>query len=161
LARLVLIASFVPHVWAGLVLYLRKRKSRGSSYTQHKKLRANSATLTMVFGGIAVGLFIIYHLLHITFGTVGIHPDFKDHDAYHNVIVGFTSYGYVPAIIYLIGLIAVGFHLYHGTWSMFQTLGLNNKSYDTLIRGLAWIVALGIPIGFALVPISIMLGFIT
>ena len=160
-ARVVLIASFLPHIWAGIVLYFRKLKSRGDGYTQHKKLRANSATLTMVFGGIAIGLFVLYHLMHITFGTVGIHPDFKEHDAYHNVIIGFQSYGYVPAIIYLVGLVAIGFHLYHGAWSMFQTLGLNNKSYDSLIRGLAILLALVILIGFAIVPISVMLGLLS
>jgi succinate dehydrogenase / fumarate reductase cytochrome b subunit len=160
-ARIVLIASFLPHIWAGIVLYLRNRKSRATRYVQHKKLRASSATLTMVFGGIAIGLFVIYHLLHITFGTAGIHPDFKAHDAYHNVIVGFQSYAYVPAILYLIALVAVGLHLYHGAWSMFQTLGLNNKSYTIVWRGLAWLLALGIPIGFAIVPIAVMLGIIS
>ena len=160
-ARIVLIASFVPHVWEGIVLYIRKRKSRETNYTQHKILRGSSATLTMIFGGIAIGLFVIYHLMHITLGTVGIHPDFKAHDAYHNVIVGFQSYGYVPAIIYLIGLVAIGFHLYHGAWSMFQTLGLNSKTYTGLWRGLAWLLAVGIPLGFAVVPISIILGIIS
>ncbi len=160
-ARIVLIASFLPHVWAGIVLYIRKLKSRGTTYTQHKKLRASSATLTMVFGGIAIGFFIIYHLMHFTFGVAGIHPSFETHNPYHNVIVGFTSYWYIPSIIYLIGLIAVGFHLYHGAWSMWQTLGLNNKSYTTVWRGLAWLLALGIPLGFATVPLAIMLGIIS
>lgn len=162
IARIVLIFSFVPHVWEGIVLYFRKQKSRGTTnYVQRKTLRSSAATKTMIFGGIAIGLFIIYHLMHITFGTIGIHPDFRDHDAYHNVIVGFSSYWYIPSIIYLIGLVAVGFHLYHGAWSMWQTLGLNNKTYTGLWRGLAWLLALGIPIGFALVPISIMFGMVS
>ncbi|MBN1218832.1 MAG: succinate dehydrogenase cytochrome b subunit [Anaerolineae bacterium] len=161
-ARIVLILSFVPHVWAGLVLYFRKRKSRGTTnYVQRKSLRAGPATLTMVFGGIAIGLFIIYHLLHFTFGVTGIHPDFRAHDAYHNVIIGFTSYAYIPAIIYLVGLVAVGFHLYHGAWSMWQTLGLNNKAYTGLWRGLAWLLALGIPLGFALIPIAVIFGIVS
>ena len=160
-ARIILIASFLPHIWEGIMLYLRKRKSRGASYVQHKKLRANSAALTMIFGGIAIGLFVIYHLMHITFGTVGIHPDFIPHDAYHNVVVGFKSYAYIPAIIYLVALVAIGFHLYHGAWSMFQTLGLNNKSYDGLLHGLALVLALVIPIGFALVPIAVIVGYIS
>ncbi len=160
-ARIVLIVSFLPHIWAGIVLYLRKRKSRGAGYSQHKKLRGNSATLTMVFGGIAIGLFVIYHLMHFTFGVAGIHPNFEAHDAYHNVIIGFSSYAYIPSIIYLIGLVAVGFHLYHGAWSLFQTLGLNHKSYEPAIRGLAVLLALVIPVGFALVPLAVMIGLIS
>jgi succinate dehydrogenase / fumarate reductase cytochrome b subunit len=160
-ARVILIVSFFSHVWAGLALSWRNRTSRGTRYTQHKKLRANSATLSMLYGGVAILLFVIYHLLHITFGTPGIHPDFAAHDAYHNVVVGFQSQGYVPVIIYLVGLVAVGFHLYHGTWSTFQTLGLNNKTYTQWLRALAVLLAIGIPVGFATVPFAIVMGIVS
>ena len=62
--------------------------------------------------------------------------------------------------LYLVALTALGFHLYHGTWSMFQTLGLRNRYTDRAIRGLAWGLGLLIPIGFAIVPISVLLRYI-
>jgi succinate dehydrogenase / fumarate reductase cytochrome b subunit len=92
-------------------------------------------------------------------GVPFVHTNFIQGDVYHNVVVGFRS---IPVtIVYLIALVALGFHLFHGTWSMFQTVGLINKSYDKIIRGLAWFVAILVPVGFALVPISVMLRIIS
>ena len=160
-ARILFAGSILVHVWAAISLTLRNRQTRSVKYTQHKKLRASAATLTMIYGGLAILIFIIYHLMHFTLGVPGVHPDFIGTDAYHNVVVGFQSYAYIPAIIYLIGLVALAFHLYHGTWSMFQTMGLNNKNYTQMLRGLAWIAAIVIPVGFALVPLSVIFGILT
>ncbi len=158
-ARIVFVGSIIAHVWAAITLNLRNKASRPVTYNQHQKLRASTATLTMIYGGVTIAVFIIYHLLHFTLGLL-VHPDFDGQNAYHNVIVGFQSYAYIPAIIYLVALIALAFHLYHGTWSMFQTLGLNNKTYNNMIRSLAWAVAIVIPIGFAAVPLSVMFGIL-
>lgn len=160
-ARLVLIAALGLHVWAALSLNQRNLETRSTKYVKHKKLRANAATKTMVFGGIAILLFIIYHLMHFTWGVPGIHPDFIWDDAYHNLVVGFRSYFFIPSIIYLVAMVFLALHLYHATWSMFQTLGLNNKTYNKMIRALAWMVALVIPIGFAIVPLAVMFGIVS
>jgi succinate dehydrogenase / fumarate reductase cytochrome b subunit len=158
--RLIIIAAVALHVWAALTLNARNKSARPVKYTQHRKLRGDAATLTMIYGGIAIGLFILFHLMHFTWGVL-VHPDFRATDAYHNVIVGFQSYGYVPVIIYLIALVALAFHLYHGTWSMFQTIGLNNKNYDKLLHGLAWLAAIVIPVGFATVPLGVIFGILS
>jgi succinate dehydrogenase / fumarate reductase cytochrome b subunit len=158
-ARLVLLVAIVAHVWAAVTLWLLDRKTRSTSYTERKNLVSSAAGRTMIYGGIAIVLFIFYHLLHLTLGVPFVHADFIQGDVYHNVVVGFRS---IPVtIIYLIALVALGFHLFHGTWSMFQTVGLINKSYDKIIRGLAWFVAILVPLGFALVPISVMLRIIS
>jgi succinate dehydrogenase / fumarate reductase cytochrome b subunit len=159
-ARAGLIVAFVLHVWAFWELYLQNQQGREVGYTRHTKVQANPASLTMRWGGVAILLFVIYHLMHFTWGVPGIHPDFIWDDAYHNLVRGFQTYFYIPAIIYILAAIALAFHLYHGTWSLFQTLGLNNKTYTKLIRGLAWLVTIVIPVGFAAVPISVMLGLI-
>ncbi len=161
LFRIIIIFAFVSHVWAAFTLKQLNRQARSEGYAEHRKLKASYATLTMIYGGVAILFFVIYHLMHFTFGTPVVHPDFQAHDAYHNVVVGFSSYGYFPAIIYLIALVFLGFHLYHGTWSMFQTLGLNNKTYDQGLRGLAWLAALVITLGFATVPLGILFGIIS
>jgi len=159
LFRIVIILAIVSHVWAALTLKARNLQARPAGYAEHKKMKASPATLTMIYGGIALLVFIGYHLLHFTLGVV--HPDFRATDAYHNVIVGFQSGYYIPAIVYLAGLVALAFHLYHGTWSMFQTLGLNNKTYDGLMRTLAWLAAIVIPLGFAAVPLSVIFGLVS
>lgn len=161
IARLVLIPTIILHVWAAWELSKKNWEGRAAKYAQHTKVQANSASLTMRWGGVTILLFIIYHVLHITLGVPGIHPDFIWDDAYHNLVVAFQSYFYIPAIIYLVAMVALGFHLYHGTWSMFQTLGLNNKTYTRIIRLLALALAIIIPAGFATVPIGVMLGLIS
>jgi succinate dehydrogenase / fumarate reductase cytochrome b subunit len=161
LVRLVIIFAIVSHIWAALTLKTRNLSARSTGYAMHRKLKASAATLTMIYGGVAILLFIIYHLMHFTLGVPGIHPNFDPNDPYMNVIVGFQSGFYIPVVFYLIALLALAFHLYHGTWSMFQTVGLNNKTYDGAIRGLAWLVAIVIPLGFATVPLGVVFGLLT
>ena len=90
----------------------------------------------------------------------GIHPDFSQTDVYRNVVVGFQSYGYLPAIFYLVAMVALGFHLYHGTSSLFQTLGLNDHNNKSL-RAFSLCLAIVIAVGFALVPLAVIFGLIS
>ena len=80
-------------------------------------------------------------------------------DPYSNVVTAFQNP--VIALTYVVAVSVLGLHLYHGVWSMFQTLGLNNRDWDGFFRGLAVIVAIVIPVGFVTVPIAVMLGFVT
>ncbi|MCB0155895.1 MAG: hypothetical protein KDF65_13940, partial [Anaerolineae bacterium] len=89
------------------------------------------------------------------------HPNFIPGDAYHNLVAGFQSYFYLTTVIYFIAVIALGLHLYHGTWSMFQTLGLNNRTYTQSIRLIATGLAIVVPVGFAVVPIAVILGIVS
>jgi succinate dehydrogenase / fumarate reductase cytochrome b subunit len=112
-------------------------------------------------GGITISVVLIFHLMHFTLGTPGIHPGFVAGNAYQNVVIGFQSYFYLPVMLYMIALVALAFHLYHGTWSMFQTVGLNNRTYDQGLHILAWAVAIIIPLGFATVPMGVVFGLLT
>ncbi|MCP5053936.1 MAG: succinate dehydrogenase cytochrome b subunit [bacterium] len=157
IARIGLLAAFVLHVWAAIQLTrLNKVRSRPVAYRQHRKLTATHAQLSMVYGGIAILIYVIYHLLHLTFG-VAVHPDFIPHDAYHNVLTGLSGF---PAIIYLVALVALGLHLFHGTWSLFQTLGLNSKKSTPMLKAVSAIVSLIVCLGFAAVPIAVLTGYI-
>jgi succinate dehydrogenase / fumarate reductase cytochrome b subunit len=158
IARILLILSIAGHVWASLSLTaLNKFQSRETGYNEHIKLRSNAAQATMIYGGIALALFIIYHLLHLTFGTPGIHNTFDAQNVYHNVISGLKGF---PAFIYLAALLSVGFHIYHGFWSVFQTLGLNNEQITGKLKAISVLVALIITLGFAVVPIAVITGYI-
>jgi succinate dehydrogenase / fumarate reductase cytochrome b subunit len=158
--RLVLLAAVVLHVWAAWSLYQESERARATKYVKHAKIQANPAALYIRVGGTIIFIFIILHLMHFTWGVPGVHPDFKWDDAYHNLVAGFQSYYYLPAIFYLVAMVALGFHLYHGTWSMFQTLGLNNQNYTKPLRTLALILAIVIAGGFAMVPLGVMFGIV-
>lgn len=158
--RVVLLAAVVLHVWAAYSLYQDSQRARPKNYAQRHTLQATLASLYMRVGGTLLFIFVILHLAHFTWGLPGIHPNFSQTDVYQNLIVGFTSYGYIFTIFYLIAMFALGFHLYHGTWSLFQTLGLNNQIYTKPLRAAALGLAILVAGGFALVPLSVLVGMV-
>jgi succinate dehydrogenase / fumarate reductase cytochrome b subunit len=161
IGRLVLLAAVVLHVWAAWSLYQESRQARAINYIKHSKVQASLAALYIRVGGTILLVFIILHLMHFTWGVPGIHPDFSQTDVYRNVIVGLQSYGYLPAIFYLVAMAALGFHLYHGTSSLFQTLGLNSQSHPQPLRAFSLFLAIVVAVGFALVPLAVIFGFIS
>ena len=158
IARIVLVAAIAVHIWAAWSLFVKAREARPSSYASRRVVQANYASLTMRYGGLVIVLFVLFHLAHLTWGISPIHPDYDRGDAYHNLVIGFQSLPVV--IIYLVALAALGLHLYHGTWSMFQTLGLNDSNWDSAFRALAWVLAIVVPLGFAAVPLAVQFGII-
>jgi len=157
--RVIVASAFGLHVWAGITLKLRNYSSRSTKYVKNKNLHSDPAALTMIWGGLVILLFVTFHLMDLTLGTPGVNSAFVHGDAYSNVIASFSSTPKV--VIYLVAVIALAFHLYHGFWSLFQTLGLNNKDWTNLYKGLAWALALIIPIGLALIPLSVMFGIVS
>lgn len=159
LFRAILIVSIALHIWAAVTLTRQAQSARQTKYSTVRRQEANYASLTMRWGGVAIFFFLIYHLAHFTWGIPVIHSNFTPGDAYANLVYGFQSP--INVVLYLIALTALGFHLYHGTWSMFQTLGLLNRDTSSAVRGLATLLAIVIPVGFALVPISVMFKVIS
>jgi len=155
IARLVLLAAVGLHIVAAYQLTRLDQASRPVAYAR-KKRQTSYASRTLRWGGVIILLFIIYHLLHFTTGQA--HPDFREGDVYHNVVVGF-QYWYVSAF-YIAAMIALGFHLYHGVWSMFQTLGLNSVRYNSLLRGVAVVTALAVVLGNISIPIAVLAGWL-
>jgi len=156
IARTVLIVAILAHIWAAVTLTRQAQTARPQRYIVTKRVTADYAALTMRWGGVAIFFFIVYHLAHLTWGFSVLNTDYLRGDAYHNLVLGFQNP--INVVLYLLGVTALGFHLYHGTWSMFQTLGLVNRNSTPSIRGLAWALALLVPIGFAIVPIAVILG---
>jgi succinate dehydrogenase / fumarate reductase cytochrome b subunit len=110
----------------------------------------------MVWGGIIILLFVIFHLMNLTFGNV--HPDFIAGDAYHNFVTGFEN---IPtSIVYILAMIPLGLHMYHGFWSMLQTLGANNPKYNHLRRPIALGLALVVTLVNISFPIAVLLGIV-
>ncbi|HEX6588007.1 MAG TPA: succinate dehydrogenase cytochrome b subunit [Longimicrobiales bacterium] len=156
LVRIILLAALLVHVVAFLQLWAKSRAARRVGYRKYQPEVFSRASRTMKWGGIAILLFVIYHILHLTTGDV--HPTFEAHQAYRNMVSGFQSP--LPSIIYTIGMIAVGLHLYHGLWSVFQTMGWNNKNWNRLRRPVAVAFALVITLGFMSVPFGVWTGIL-
>jgi succinate dehydrogenase / fumarate reductase cytochrome b subunit len=153
--RVIILAAIAVHIWAAVALFRQAQQARSTNYAVKRVLQANYATRFMRIGGVVILLFVIFHLAQFTWGWV---TDFERSDPYTNLIVGFSN----PVIVlfYLIALAALALHLFHGVWSMFQTLGWNNRDWDGFFRGLAIFVAVVIPVGFAIVPLSIYFGLV-
>lgn len=156
-ARLALLAAVGIHIWAALSLTRLSQAARSVGYRKIESQVFSYASRTMRWGGIIILAFVIYHLLHMTTGQ--LHPEFQQGEAYHNLVTGFRNPVVTGAYIVAVG--ALAFHLHHGVWSMFQTLGASNPRYNHLRRPLAAAIAVVTFVGFASVPISIQLGIIS
>ena len=113
--------------------------------------------------GLFVGLFLLFHLADLTWGINAVNPDFVRGEAYQNLAYSLDRP--VVAVIYILGNLALGFHLYHGTWSIFQSLGSMsprfNPRHNPLRRGFAAgfaIIVAGINITF---PIAVLAGIVS
>lgn len=154
--RIVLVASVILHIVTTISLVRLNRKSRPISYEVKKDIQASAASKTMIYGGLFLAAYIVFHLLHLTVGSV--HPDFNHDDIYRNVVIGFSS---IPvSIFYIFGIMALGMHLYHGAWSIFQTLGFNHPQYNAWRRCFATAAALFITVGYISIPIGVLFGVI-
>jgi succinate dehydrogenase / fumarate reductase cytochrome b subunit len=156
IARLSLLGAVGIHIWAALSLARQNRQARPVGYKKWEADRSTYASRTMRYGGVILLLFIIYHLLHLTLGTV--HPDFGT-SVYANVISGFQQWP--VAAVYILANLALGLHLYHGFWSLFRTLGANNPSRETLRRRTALGVALVVALGNISIPVSVLTGILS
>jgi succinate dehydrogenase / fumarate reductase, cytochrome b subunit len=155
-ARLVLLASAVLHIHAALALTVLARGARPAPYARLRPRASTVASRLMRAGGVLLAAFIVFHLLHFTTGT--LHPDFAGHDVYRNVVTGFQSRP--VALFYLVALVALAFHIQHGVWSLFQTLGLNHPHVNGVRRGLARALAVALGLGFAAIPVAVLAGLL-
>lgn len=155
--RVLLLIAIAVHIGAYIQLWLRTRTARGQRYRVYHPKVFSYASRTMVWGGITILVFVIYHLLHMTLGTV--HPEFVMGDAYSNVVLGFENP--VVSLFYVIGVVALGLHLYHGIWSATQTFGINNPKYNRIRRPVALWTAVLISAGYISIPLAVLLGIVS
>ncbi len=156
IARAVLLTSVVLHIWAAWTLSLENLSARPVGYRRTHHESSTYASRTMVWGGPILALFIVYHLLDFTTGQ--LHPGFVPGDVYHNFITGF-SHPLVVAV-YVVAMLALGLHLYHGVWSMLQTMGLNHPRYNIARKTAAAAFALLIVVGNISMPVAVLAGIV-
>ncbi|MFB4304004.1 succinate dehydrogenase cytochrome b subunit [Actinomadura sp. NTSP31] len=160
LLEIVLTVSVVLHIWSAVSLGKRAAHARPVKYQSKKKSHAQGyATYTMRYGGIVVALFIIWHLLDLTFFAVN--PLGSDATPYDRVIADFDGSRWYITVWYVLAVLLVGLHLNHGIWSAFQTLGLRSPRSNGALRVLAGGVAGVVTLGFIAVPISVTFGWVS
>lgn len=156
IARGGLLAAVLLHIWSAWQLTLINRRARPQGYVKETHQRSTYASRTMRWGGVILLLFIVYHLLHLTTGDV--HSQFEHGKVYANVVHGFSN----PLIsaFYIVAQIALGFHLYHGLWSLFQSLGLSGPRFDPLRQKFAMAFSLIVSLVNISFPVAVLAGFI-
>jgi len=155
-ARIILYSAFVVHIITAIQLSRQSRAARKTRYEHPGRVQANPASSTMRWGGLALLLFLIFHLAMFTWGW--IHPGYtfvRGH-AYQNLVSGFGIWWI--DVIYLVAMVALSLHIFHGTWSIFQTFGVNDKRWDRRVRAAATGLALFVLVGNCSIPIAVFAG---
>ena len=155
--RAILLISLILHVIASIQVSVASLKARPVGYADKKRIETSFAARTMIWSGPLIFFYVVYHLMMFTFLTTG--PGYSETDVYRNEVLAFR----VPAIsiVYVLAMLFLGLHLYHGAWSMLHTLGASSPKYRVLRRTVAPIVAILITAGYIAIPIAILAGLVT
>lgn len=154
--RILLLVSVLAHITVTIQLARMKSRARPIGYQKKENPHSSVASRTMYWTGPMIAAFVIYHLLHLTFGAV--HPHFSETDVYSNMVYGFQQLPVSIAYLVAVGLLCL--HLNHGIWSMFQTLGFAHPRYVSRIRIAARILSLAYFAGYASIPIAVLTGVV-
>lgn len=154
--RLVLLAMVLLHIWSSVQLATRNASARPVAYRKKRSAGSSYASRTMYWSGPIILAFVIYHLLDFTFGTVN--PRYRLGDVYGNVVASFQV---IPvAAFYIVAMLLLCLHLYHGLWSMFQSLGIAHPRYTPMLRRGAAVMAAAIAIGNISIPVAVLAGWV-
>jgi len=155
IVRLTLLSALVIHVVLVVQLSVRNRMARPVGYASQHHARATRPARWMMVSGLVVLAFVVFHVLHFTTGTIDP-AGFQEGAVYSNLYQAFTRWPFVVLYIVAMGLVAL--HLYHGAWSMFQTLGLDSPDRNRALRWFAVVLSVALFAGFVTVPISFVAG---
>jgi succinate dehydrogenase / fumarate reductase, cytochrome b subunit len=156
--RIGLIVAFGFHIHAAASLTLMNRRAQASDrLVQPRDWQvANAASRSMRLTGVVVLLFLFFHLADLSWGTAN--PDYVRGDVYRNTVATFERP--VVSAIYIVANLALGLHLFHGSWSLFQSLGLNNPRWNSWRKRFAVGFATIVTVGFLTTPIGVLAGVI-
>ncbi len=158
LLRIVLLVSLLLHVTAAVQLTRLKETARPIDYVRREPQVSTLAARSIRWGGAFLLLFIIYHLLNFTVGTVNPNQPFNHANIYQNVVAAYQVWYVV--LFYVLSMVALALHLYHGLWGMLQTLGLNHVAYAGARRTFAATIAVIIFLGFTTIPVAVWTGVV-
>lgn len=165
-ARIGLLVATILHVLMAWQLTQIKRAARAVDYTRRDPQASTLASRSMRWGGVFLLVFIVFHILHFTTGTVfpmASHPDamypvFSHTDVYGNVVSAFRN----PLVVafYVVAMLFLLLHLFHGAWSSVRTLGLMKPSPNPMKRSVSTAIAVIVWLGFSAIPVAVFLGVI-
>ena len=153
--RGIMTVVIISHIVAATQVTLQNIDARPTRYKIHRFRETTYAARTMWWGGPLVALFLLYHLMHLTFGNV--HADFTD-NIYNNVVFGFQTPW--TSGVYIVAMLMLGLHLYHGVWSMFQSVGANHPKWNKWRRIFAVAFGLAIAVGNISIPVAVLSGIV-
>jgi succinate dehydrogenase / fumarate reductase cytochrome b subunit len=156
--RITLLVSVILHIWSSFQLWLLQRQARPIKYVKRTSLNSTYASRTMLWSGPIIAAFVIFHLLHFTFGTVHPGGPFDERNVYNNVVTGFQVWP--VSLFYIIAMIMLCYHLYHGLWSIFQSLGFSHPIYTPWLQRFSKVVAILIAAGNISIPVAVLAGVI-
>ena len=155
--RTIIIVSAALHIHAATTLTLLNRKARPKGYQGGRNYAAaDYAARTMRWSGVLVGFYLIFHLMDLTWGNAN--PDFQGGQPYQNLVASFERWP--VSAIYIVANLLLGLHIYHGAWSLFQSLGWNHARFNRWRRWFAVIFALVIVVGNVSIPIAVLTGVV-
>ncbi|MEV4121255.1 succinate dehydrogenase cytochrome b subunit [Micromonospora sp. NPDC049645] len=157
--RTVLVVAVVAHIVAATVLARRARAARPVKYAHRKKINGSYAARTMRWGGVIILLFVIYHLLDLTTGT--LNPVGNESKPYGNVVADFAPERWYVTLFYTLAILAVGFHLRHGAFSAFRSLGQQTPRGERRARTAALVFAVLLCAGYLVVPFAVLTGLVS
>ena len=163
--RILLLGSVGVHIWATARFLSLRRAARPVPYGLKISHGSTLAAQTMFWSGPVIAVFVLYHILHLTTGTM--HPTFERNvsavthevDVYQNLIDGFRMSAFASGF-YIVGMLAIALHLSHGIWSMLQTVGVNRPNWEPALRCLALCVAILLCGAFIAVPVAVLAGWV-
>src|SRR2546429_1766603 len=156
--RIVLIAAVILHVTAAVQLTRQSRAARPIGYVKRDPQAATIASRTMRWGGALLLVFIVLHILHFTTGTIRPGGSFSHQDVYANVVTSFRVWWVM--LFYVVAMVALGFHLFHGGWRSVRSIGLSPASPEPLHHRVSVVLAVLIWAAFTAGPIAVFPGLV-
>ena len=156
--RVVLLAALVGHVVPAVVLTRRARRARPVKYAHRKPVEGSYAARTMRWGGVIIALFAVYHVLDLTTGT--LNPNGVEGAVHANVVADFAPERWYVTLFYTLAIVTVGFHLRHGFFSAFRSLGQQTPRGERRARAAALVLAVALCVGYLVVPFAVLTGLV-
>lgn len=165
ISRITMLILFSFHIIAGIQLYLENRAAKPQGYAVRKHIRSTFASRNMIWTGLFIGAFLVYHLLHFTIQVINPGSSAKMNadalerpDVYSMVVLNLQE----PAVagIYVLAMLALFLHMSHSIQSSFQTLGLNNERTLSVLEKTGLFAALVLSLGYVCIPVFILIGIV-
>lgn len=158
IVRIALLAAVIGHMVAATLLARRASRARPVKYAHRSRVPGSYATRTMRWGGVVIALFIVYHILDLTTGT--LNPHGVHGEVYANVVADFAPQRWYVTVFYVLAVVAVALHLRHGLWSALQSLGRSDGGNQRTLKAISTGTAVLLAVGFLAVPLAVTLGLV-